>query len=131
MTMDPAIPRFVYRLPPGVQRVIVYCFLGCVLERLAKGYRTAQGPVMPWYWRPPVRAVRAESAEQAIATGLLVPISAGLFGDVHSWVGPAYASQIPKLLSREPETVQTPPCLSTKRSGNGQSCSYGCRLLGD
>jgi hypothetical protein len=94
MTADPTIPRFVYRLPPGVQRVIVYCFLGCILERLAKGYRTVQGSAMPWYWHPPARAVRTETAEQAIATGLLVPVSAGLFGDASEWVGPSAAAHV-------------------------------------
>jgi hypothetical protein len=92
MTADPPIPRSVYRLRPGVQRVIVWCFLGCVLERISKGYRAVPGSVMPWYWRPPVRSVRRDTAESAIATGLLVPVSAGLFGDASSWVGPSSAA---------------------------------------
>lgn len=87
------IPRSVYGLPEGVQRVVVWCFLGCVLERLAKSYRAVPGEVMPWYWRPSVRAVRAATAERAIATGLLVPVTSGLFGDAQAWVGPDAAAR--------------------------------------
>lgn len=94
MTGDPAIPSSVYGMSPGVQRVIVWCFLGCVLERLAKGYRAIPGSVMSRRWRPPVRSVRSDTAESAIATGLLVPVSAGLFGDANAWVGPSDAARV-------------------------------------
>ena len=85
------IPRSVYAMPEGVQRVIVWCFLGCVLERLANGYRACPGESMPRLWRPPVRSVRSETAERAIATGLVVPVASGLFGDAQAWVGPSAA----------------------------------------
>lgn len=83
------IPRGLYRLAAAVQRIVVWCFLGCTLVREASRYRLVPGEGMPEHRRPPQKPIRAVAAEEAIRSGFLVPQPDGLFGEASSWIARA------------------------------------------
>lgn len=79
---DPGLPRSVYDLPPGVQRIVVWCTRGCVLIRDNGRWLLERPADMTGSRGPAPKVIRDATAQAAIAAGARVGKRPDLFGDV-------------------------------------------------